>query len=163
MIVSIIAAMAENRVIGAAGRIPWDLPADRRRFRELTMEHPLIMGRKTFESIGRPLDGRKTIVVTSRPGYRAAACQVVPDLAAALSACAADGEVFVCGGEEVYREAITVAARIYLTVIHREFPGDVFFPPIPDSFAVVSREEVPGALPCSFLRFERGTEDAGKP
>src|SRR5512133_578369 len=102
VIVSLIAAMAENRVIGSGKGIPWDVPADRRRFRELTMGHTLVMGRTTYESIGRPLPGRKTRVLTRTPGYPAPGCVSVPDLNSALAACAGEEEVFVCGGAEVY-------------------------------------------------------------
>lgn len=161
MIVTIIAAMAENRVIGRNGLIPWDIPADRQHFRELTMGHPVIMGRRTFESIGRVLPGRRTIVITCQPGYRAEGCQVVPDFASALKACAADDEVFVCGGEEVYRAALAVADRIQLTVIHRDFEGDARFPEIPGAFDEVVREEFSESIPHAFVLYERHEEEGG--
>src|SRR5512141_435338 len=103
MIVSIIVAMAENRVIGRGGGIPWNIPDDRRRFRELTMGHPVIMGRKTFESIGRPLSGRRNIILSRQPDYRGEGCCVVHSLEDALSVSAGADEVFICGGEELYR------------------------------------------------------------
>jgi dihydrofolate reductase len=155
MINTIIAAMAENRVIGRNGLIPWDLPADRRHFRELTMGHPLIMGRRTFESIGEALPGRRTIVITRQADYRATGCLVVNDLAAALAACAAADEVFVCGGEDLYREALARADRIQLTVIHREIAGDAYFPEMPGAFREVGRLEIAGPLPYAFVRYER--------
>jgi dihydrofolate reductase len=113
------------------------------------------MGRKTFESIGRALPGRETIVVTGQAGYRATGCRVVPDLSAALAACATAGEVFICGGEPLYRESLALAEWIYLTVVHREYPGDAFFPPIPDAFTVTGREELAGTPPCTFLSYRR--------
>jgi dihydrofolate reductase len=155
MIITIIAAMAQNLVIGRNGRIPWDIPADRRHFRELTMGHPVVMGRKTFEGIGGALPGRQTIVLTRRAEYRAPGCVVVPDLAAALGACAAADEVFICGGEELYREALARADRIQLTVIHRDFAGDARFPEMPATFAEVEREEVAGPVPYAFVLYER--------
>jgi dihydrofolate reductase len=98
MIISIIAAMTKNHVIGRGGTIPWDIPADRRHFRELTMGKPIIMGRKTFESIGRPLLGRKNIILSRRPDYRREGCCVVHSLADALEVSACADEVFICGG-----------------------------------------------------------------
>ncbi len=161
MTITIIAAMAENRVIGSQGRIPWDIPADRRRFRELTMGHPVIMGRRTFESIGRALPGRRMVVITRRPGYRAEGCQVVPDFASAIAACDGDDEAFVCGGEEVYRAALAVADRIRLTVIHRDFEGDVRFPGIPGAFVEASREEFSEPIPHAFVLYKRHKEEGG--
>jgi len=140
MIISLVVAMARNRVIGRAGTIPWDLPADRRRFRELTMGHSLIMGRKTFESIGRPLPGRETIVVTRQAGYRAAGCLVAHSLAEALAQARGSDEVFVCGGGELYREALPLAGRLYLTLLAAEVEGDTFFPELPaEQFREVAR------------------------
>ncbi len=156
MIISLIAAISSNRVIGREGRIPWDVPADRQRFKALTMGHPLIMGRKTFESIGRPLPGRQTIILTREGGYRAAGCKVAHDLPAALAACGDAMEVFICGGEEVYRQALAVADRIYLTVIPREVVGDVYFPEIPaDRFIVATEEVVPDGESVTFVLYQR--------
>jgi dihydrofolate reductase len=155
MILSIIAAMAENRVIGRAGAIPWDIPADRQRFRELTMGHPVIMGRKTFTAIGRPLPGRENIILTRQPGYRVEGCRVAATLKEALAACAGADEVFICGGEDIYRQALAVADRIYLTVIHRECAGDTFFPPIPAEFVETERTAAGGGSPCTFILYQR--------
>jgi len=156
MRISIIAAMAENRVIGRAGTIPWDLPGDRRRFRKITWGHPVIMGRRTFESIGRPLPGRKNIVLSRQEGYRAEGCLVVHDLQAALAAAGEADEVFVCGGGELYREALPRAGRLYLTIVHGEVEGDVRFPEVPaGEFAEVERREGDDTLPCTFVICER--------
>jgi len=156
MRISIIAAMAENRVIGRTGTIPWDLPGDRRRFREITWGHPVIMGRRTFESIARPLPGRKNIILSRQEGYRAEGCLVVHDLQAALAAAGEADEVFVCGGGELYRESLPLAGRLYLTIVHGEAEGDVRFPEVPPGeFAEVERREVDDTLPCTFVIYER--------
>jgi len=156
MRIAIIAAMAENRVIGRDGAIPWDLPEDRRHFRDLTMGNTIIMGRKTFEAIGRPLPGRRTIVLSRRRDYRAEGVLVAHDLDAALTAAAGEEEVFICGGGELYREALPFAGRLYLTVIHLTVDGDTFFPEIPaGDFSIVDLQECNGDIPCEFLTLER--------
>ncbi len=156
MTISIVAAMAENRVIGREGGIPWDLPADRRRFRELTWGHPVIFGRKTFESIGHSLPGRKNIVLTRQEGYAPAGCIVVRDLHSALKACAGSDEVFICGGGEIYREAFPLVERLYLTIVHAEVEGDTLFPEFPPGeFVEVERQAVRDRLPCDFVIYER--------
>jgi len=147
--------MAENRVIGRNGTIPWDIPADRQRFRELTMGHPVVMGRKTFAEIGRPLPGRENIILTRQPGYLAEGCRVAATLADALAACAGTAEVFICGGEDIYRQALHLADRIYLTVIHRRCAGDTFFPPIPAEFVETERTEAGDGSPCTFIVYQR--------
>ncbi len=123
------------------------------------MGHPVIMGRRTFESIGRALPGRRMIIITNQPGYRASGCLVVHDLAAALAACSTADEAFICGGEEVYRAALAVADRIQLTVVHRDFEGDVRFPEIPAAFVEVAREEIARPVPHAFVRYERRGEE----
>ena len=121
MIISIIAAMAENRVIGRGNQMPWTCPSELHSFKERTMGHPVIMGRKTFESIGHPLPGRKNIIVSVQQEYAPEGCIVVRDLQAAIAAGEGTSEVFICGGESVFREAIPLADRIYLTIIDEEF------------------------------------------
>jgi dihydrofolate reductase len=128
MRVSLIVAISENGVIGRQGTLPWRLPADLRRFKRLTMGHHLLMGRKTFESIGRALPGRVSIVLTRRAGYQPDGALVAGDLDSALRMAAADDEVFVIGGEQVYRAGVQRADRIYLTRVHAAVPGDVCFP-----------------------------------
>ena len=155
MIISIIAAMAENRVIGRDGAIPWDIPDDRRRFRELTMGHPIIMGRKTFESIGRPLPGRRNIILTRLREYRREGCCVVHSLADALAAAGGAEEVFICGGEELYRQALPLADRIYLTVVHGCCAGDAYFPPIPAEFIETERLDAGFEVLCTFILYQR--------
>ncbi len=155
MFISIIAAMAENRVIGRNNKMPWDLPSDRRRFHAMTRGHPIIMGRKTFESIGRPLSGRTNIVLTRREDYAVSGCTVVHDLKAAFSVCIGADEVFICGGEDIFRQTIALVDRIYLTVIHCSFIGDAFFPEIPPMFREVGREEVPDVMPYALVQYNR--------
>jgi dihydrofolate reductase len=126
--VSIIVAQGSNRVIGLDGGLPWHLPSDLRRFRELTMGHAVVMGRKTYESIPerfRPLPGRRNLVVSSDPGC-APGAEVFPSLAAALEAC--DGSCFVIGGGQLYAEAAALADRCYVTDVEAAPDGDTFFP-----------------------------------
>jgi dihydrofolate reductase len=128
MRISMIVAMARNGVIGSNGALPWHLPADLKRFKTLTMGHPLLMGRKTHESIGRPLPGRTNIILTSDPSYRAAGCLVEHSVADALARADDAAELFVIGGASLYEAFLAVAERIYLTLIDCEFEGDVRFP-----------------------------------
>jgi dihydrofolate reductase len=136
MQVSLIWAMAKNRVIGRDNGLPWRLPRDMKFFMTTTQGHPVIMGRRTFESMDRPLPRRTNIVVTRNPDYRAEGVRIVGDLPAALAEaerqCAADGidEAFVIGGAELYRLAVDVATRLYVTRIDAEVDGDTFFPEI---------------------------------
>ncbi len=158
MRIALIAAMAENRVIGSEGTIPWRLPADLARFRELTTGHPIVMGRRTYESIGRPLPDRTVVVLSRTPGFTAPGCLATGSLDAALAlAAAAPGgdEVFICGGAEVYRQALPLATHIHLTLVHLTVAGDAYFPEIPPGFVEVSRQELPGAPACTFLVYER--------
>ena len=134
MRVSIIAAVAENGVIGRNGKLPWHLSADLRRFKQLTMGHAIIMGRRTWESIGRPLPGRKMIVVSRQPDYRAdiAGVEVTASLDDALQRAGAYGEdeAFVIGGAELYREALSHAERLYFTRVRADVAGDTYFPQV---------------------------------
>ena len=156
MIISLVAAMADNRVIGCSGTIPWDLPEDRRRFRDLTMGHPVLMGRRTFASIGHPLPGRRTIVLTRQGDFRAEGCDVAHDLGSALSICEGHEEIFIAGGEELYREALPYAQRIYLTIVHQDCAGDVSFPSLPaGDFRETSRLDGGSNPTWTFLVFER--------
>lgn len=161
MIVSIIAAVSENNVIGSKGRLPWSLPADMKRMKTLTMGHPLIMGRKTHESVGRALPGRRNIVVTrmhtAYPG-----CEIAVSMEEALAAVKNDpsGEAFVFGGGEIYRQATEVADRIYLTRVRATVDGDAFFPEIDmKKWKEISREDHPADAenehPFSFITYER--------
>jgi dihydrofolate reductase len=130
VIVSIIAAMDRKRGIGVDNRLPWRLSADLKRFRELTMGHHIIVGRKTFESIGRPLPGRRMIAVTRDRNYKAAGCDVAHSIEDAITLARERGEseVFICGGAEVYAQSIEIADRMYLTFVDVEVAADTFFP-----------------------------------
>lgn len=128
MRISIIAAMAANRTIGLENRLPWQLPDDLKRFKALTMHHHIVMGRKTYDSIGKPLPGRSTIIVTRNVDYAIPGCIAVNSLDAALTVSFGDEEVFFVGGAELYKQALPIAHRIYLTEIQRPFDGDAFFP-----------------------------------
>ena len=155
MIISLIAAMDENRAIGQDNRLPWNLPKDLERFRSLTFGHPVIMGRNTYESIGRPLAGRTNIVMTKQRAYRAPGCTVVHDLASAFAACEGADEVFIIGGEKLYRDTIAIADRLYLTIVKARVGGDAHFPRIPEEFRKVSSEHLDDCYPLEFVRFER--------
>ena len=126
MIISLICAASQNGVIGIDNRLPWRLPADMKRFRRLTMGHHILMGRKTYESIGKPLSGRTNIIITRQPDYRVENCQVASSLEAAIALCQNEDEIFIGGGADIYQQALEVANRIYLTIIHADFEGDTF-------------------------------------
>lgn len=128
MRLSLIAAMASNRAIGIRNTLPWHLPEDLKRFKALTMGHHIVMGRKTYDSIGKPLPGRDTVIVTRNADYAVPGCLAVNSLDAALTVSHGDDEVFFVGGAELYRQALPIAHRIYLTEIQRVFDGDAFFP-----------------------------------
>jgi dihydrofolate reductase len=128
--ICLIAAMSENGVIGRDGQLPWHLPADLRRFKNLTDGHAVVMGRRTFDSIGRPLPNRRNVVVTRNRDWAAAGATAAPSLDAALAAVPDDEAVFVVGGAEIYREALPRADRLELTIVHAEVDGDTWFPEI---------------------------------
>jgi dihydrofolate reductase len=178
MDIAIIAAMGENRAIGKGGKIPWHLPADFKHFRELTMGHPVLMGRKTFESIGKPLPGRTNIVITRDLAYSAEGISVAHSLdealqiaesaavssalgSAGISDAASDGTatVFVLGGAEIYGMALPKANVLYLTKVHGDFEADTFFPEIPGGWKVVASEphqkDEKNAYDFDFLTYRR--------
>jgi dihydrofolate reductase len=130
MIVSIVVAIAENNAIGKNNQLLWHLPADLKHFKQITTGHTIIMGRKTFDSIGRPLPNRRNIVVTRTAGLQIPGAEVTNTIAAALELCAAEDEVFIIGGAEIYKSALTLTDRIYLTRVHASYDADAFFPEI---------------------------------
>lgn len=155
---SIIAAVARNRVIGINNTLPWHLPEDLKRFRALTMGHHIIMGRKTYESLGRLLPGRTTVIVSRSRDYAVPGALVADSLDAALVLCGNDPEVFVIGGAQLYLAAMRRADRLYLTEIEQDFAGDTFFPQFDGAvWQEKSRESHVSAagLPYSYLTFER--------
>ncbi len=160
MKLSIVVAMADNRVIGRGNRLPWHLPADLRHFKSLTMGKPVLMGRKTHDSIGRALPGRHNVVVTRQSGYMAKNCTVVNSIDSALAACSNDDEIMVIGGAELYRELLPLCETIYLTLVHGDFEGDTFFPEIaPEEWRETTRVEHPAdeknPHPYSFVVMQR--------
>lgn len=152
---ALIAAFAQNRIIGRDGRIPWDIPEEKHRFRDLTMGHVIIMGRRTYEEIGVPLPGRETIVVSKTKNFDAPHCVTVPSLGAALEQ-AAGRDVFICGGAQLYREALPLADVLYLTEIHRDYVGDTLFPQWEkQAFVCTETQDVEGEIPYTFLTLRR--------
>lgn len=155
MLIALIAAMAQNRTIGAAGKLPWHLPADLQRFKQLTMGQTLLMGRKTYQSIGRQLPGRETIILSRDPAFCAEGGTVVSSLPAGLAAARTE-QLFICGGEDVYRQALPLAEKIYLTELLAEVNGDCFFPELPAGkfHTVYSEALIDAGQPCKFSLLE---------
>jgi dihydrofolate reductase len=158
--IALVVAMAENNVIGKDNKLIWHLPADLKHFKQITSGHPIIMGRKTFESIGKPLPNRTNIIVTRQTELEVAGCLVANSLAEALMlAQQLDSEVFVIGGAEIYQQALFLADTIYVTKVHHSFEGDTFFPEI-DSvlWQEVSREkhepDEKNSYPYSFVTYK---------
>jgi len=128
MIISLIAAMAQNRVIGKQNQLPWHLPADLKHFKSITMDKPIVMGRKTFESIGKALPGRQNIIITRDKNFQAENCTIVHSLDEAFEITKDQEEVMVIGGASIYEQALPKTQRIYLTLIHENIEGDTYFP-----------------------------------
>ncbi len=143
MKLSLIVAMATNRTIGINKQMPWHLSADLKKFKKITLGHPIIMGRKTFESIGRPLPGRQNIIISRDPLYQQQGCLVFNDLESALQDCADIDEVFVIGGATLYEATLAQADRLYITEIQQAFDGDTWFPEIKqEQWREVAREDI---------------------
>jgi len=144
MKISMIVAASANNVIGADAGLPWRLPEDLRRFKEITMGKPMIMGRLTFETIGKVLPGRRSIVLTRQADYEQEGIDVVTTVKAALELAGDAEEVMIIGGGKVYEQFLPMTDRIYLTRVHEEFDGDTFFPEIDeDEWRIVSSEPMP--------------------
>jgi dihydrofolate reductase len=161
MIVSILAAVADNGVIGVRNALPWTLPADLRRFKKLTIGHHVFMGRKTFDSIGRvPLPGRTNIVITRQPGFRAENAITAGSIEEAIRLSQGDEEVFNLGGAEIFRAGMAMTDRLYITHVHALVDGDAYFPEIdPREWLLVEREEhaadEKNRYPFAFATYER--------
>jgi len=161
MRVSAIVAMAKNRVIGNRNQLPWKLPEDLKRFKQITTGHPVVMGRKTFESIGRLLPNRTNIIVSRQAGYQVEGAEVVSSLEAAVEHCEKNKailgeEVFIIGGAEIYKAALPMISRFYLTLIQNDFEGDAHLNDLSlDDFQEVAREDRTEPFPFSFLTLER--------
>jgi dihydrofolate reductase len=157
--IAIVVAHSSNRVIGRDGELPWRLPSDLRRFRELTSGHTVLMGRRTFESLPdafRPLPERRNLVLSADPSYRAEGAEVFGTLQEALAAC--EGDCFVIGGEVTYRDALPLCERLYATEIEAEIDGDAFFPELdPGEWSLVEEAgaQVENELGFAFRTYER--------
>ncbi len=160
MIISIIVAVAENNVIGQGNKLIWHISEDLKRFKNLTTGHHILMGRKTFESIGKALPNRTNVVISRNKDFNAPGCIVVDSLQRALEISKDDEEVFIVGGGEIYRQALPITDKIYLTKVEAQFEGDTFFPPInPDEwrFEAIDKTEPQrdGELEYSFINLVR--------
>jgi dihydrofolate reductase len=160
MSISLIVAMAKNRTIGVNNTLPWRCPEDLKHFKALTMGHHMIMGRKTFDSIGKPLPGRTTVVVTRNFDMKIDGCTIAHSLPEALSACAGDEEIFIVGGADIYRQAVAVADTLYITEIQQDVTGDAHFPELDKAeWLETAREarsqETPQPLDFHFVTYRR--------
>lgn len=163
--VSAIVAAAENNAIGKDNELLWHLPNDLRFFKQTTSGHAVIMGRKTYESVGKPLPNRRNLVVTRQKDYVLEGAEVVHSLEAALARCSDETEVFIVGGAEIYRQALPFTHRVYLTRVHAELPGDAYFPDLDERDWVLVSEEKHNpderhAYGYSFQVYERRKHDA---
>ena len=157
---SLIVAMAANRTIGVDNTLPWRCPEDLKHFKALTMGHHMIMGRKTFDSIGKPLPGRTTVVVTRNAGLKIEGCTMANSLEQAIAACENDTEIFIVGGAEIYAQALPLADTLYITEIRQDVEGDAHFPELSrDEWIEVAREqrsqETPQPLEYHFVTYRR--------
>jgi len=161
--ISLIAAADHNRVIGRDGELPWHLPEDLKRFRNLTLEKPIIMGRRTHESIGKPLDKRTNIVLTTQPDFRAEGCQVVHTIKEAVNICDDAEEIMIIGGESIFQAFLPRADRLYLTIIHQTFEGDTYIPRLQLNEWFLTGYEHHSTdtseLPYSYFTLERETSE----
>jgi dihydrofolate reductase len=161
MIVSIIAALSDNNVIGRGNRIPWRQSSDLKRLKALTMGHHLLMGRKTFQSLDRPLPGRTIIVITRDRSFHADGVLTAHSLERAIDMARLDDEVFIGGGSQIYEQALRLSDRMYLTRVHAEIVGDAFFPEFDDvtEWNLIDVEhceaDEKNEYPYSFLTYER--------
>ena len=156
----LVVAIADNGVIGRGNTLPWSLPADLAHFRRLTLDHTIVMGRRTWESLPGPLPRRRHLVLTHDPAFQAAGCTPVGSLDAAIAAAAGEARLMIVGGASLYAEALPRADRLYLTQVHAQIAGDTRFPPWePAAWREVSREERPAdernAIPMTFLELQR--------
>jgi len=155
---TLVVAYARNRVIGRDNALPWKLPGDLAHFKRTTLGHPIVMGRKTWESLGRPLPGRRNIVISRDAAYAAAGAEVVSSLPAALAACADVAQVCVIGGAQIYAAALPLADRIVATEVQADVQGDAWFPDLPaGAWREVSRQGQPGenGYEYDFVEYER--------
>lgn len=158
--ITIIAAVAENNALGKDNGLIWHLPADLKRFKKITEGHYVIMGRKTFESLGKPLPNRTTIIITRNPNYAAEGCIIVNSLKEAIIKASPDENPFILGGAEIYKQAIAIADILDLTIVHHNFEADAFFPEIdPSIWKEIEREnfkaDEKNAYDFSFVKYAK--------
>ncbi len=152
----LVAAMAANRVIGRENTIPWHIPGEQQRFKELTMGHALIMGRKTHQAIGRPLPGRRNIVISRNPDFHALGCEVVHSLEQGLALCSDERKIFIIGGEQIYRLALPLADTLILSVLPHAVDGDACFPEFSSSdFQLTTSRKITGQHPYNIMIYTR--------
>ena len=159
MTISIIVAIAENHAIGKDNKLLWHLPNDLKHFKTITSGHTVIMGRKTYDSVGKPLPNRRNVIIT-RQHIDIPGCEVVNSLEEAVDLCKTEEEVFIVGGAEIYRQAMAITNKIYLTIVHQSFEGDTYFPDIDENIWVETEREdhepdEKNKLPYSFITLER--------
>jgi dihydrofolate reductase len=157
--ITIVVAIAQNHAIGKNNQLLWNLPKDLKHFKDITTGHTVIMGRKTYDSVGKPLPKRRNIIIT-RQDIAIEGCEVVPSIEDALALCADEEEVFIVGGAEIYRQSMHLTNRIYLTIVKKDFEADSFFPPIDDKeWKTIEKEDFEpdekNPLPFSFITLER--------
>jgi dihydrofolate reductase len=153
--INIIVAMSKNRVIGDSNTLIWHLPEDLKRFKQLTTGNTIVMGRKTYESIGRPLPNRRSIIITRDLNYFVEDCEVVNSLEEALLL--SNNDCFIIGGGEIYKQSINIADKLYLTLIDKEFEGDTVFPEIENWLEVSCEDFNNDEFKYSFIEYERFT------
>jgi dihydrofolate reductase len=155
--ISIIVATSKNRVIGSNNSLIWKLPADLKRFKQITTGSTIVMGRKTYESIGKPLPNRRNIIITRDTNYLVDNCEIVNSLEEALMLC--NNDCFIIGGGEIYKQSIDIADKIYLTLVQEDFEGDTYFPEIGKEWTKVFREDFEpdekNAHKYSFINYEK--------
>lgn len=153
--INLIAAMSLNRVIGKDNKIPWKIPGEQKLFRRITESHTIVMGRKTFESIGHPLPDRTNIVLTNQKGYSIPGCFVINHFSEVIEA-ADQKNIFIIGGETIFELFLPLADQLYLSIIQKEFEGDAYFPEFStDDFQVLKEELIEAAIPYQFIHFKR--------
>ncbi|HEB68985.1 MAG TPA: dihydrofolate reductase [Desulfobulbus sp.] len=152
----LIAAMAANRVIGRDNTIPWDIPGEQSRFKKITMGHPLIMGRKTWQSIGHPLPGRRNIVLSRKGSFQAPGAEVSDSLEEGIARCADERKIFIIGGEQLYRLALPLADTLILTILPEPVAGDARFPQFSaKTFSLVNSEQIRSPRPYTINTYQR--------
>ena len=158
MTISHVVAMAENRVIGKDGQMPWHIPGEQKIFRDLTVGKALILGRKTHESIGRVLPNRVTIIVSRQTGYEVPGAYVVNDIDQAIGLARKLGkeDIVIGGGGELFSQTLPMTDKVFLSIVHAEFEGETLYPELPANwFVEKSRREIDASIPYAFVEFER--------